>query len=65
MPLACNWSMGKANHTGSQTDDESPENRKEGGLEALEECLKYWMYAFLNEQEILRKDEKTLIFRMN
>ncbi len=35
-----------------------------GGLEALEECLKYRMYAFLNEQEILRPDEKTLIFRM-
>ncbi|HEX3011024.1 MAG TPA: DUF6125 family protein [Syntrophomonadaceae bacterium] len=36
-----------------------------GGLDALEECLKYRMYAFLNEQEIVRPNEKTLIFRMN
>ncbi len=36
-----------------------------GGLDALEQCLKYRMYAFLNEQEIIRPDEKTLIFRMN
>lgn len=36
-----------------------------GGLDALAECLKYRMYAFLNEQEILRPDEKTVIFRMN
>jgi len=35
------------------------------GLESLEQCLKYRMYAFLNEQEIIRPDEKTLIFRMN
>ena len=36
-----------------------------GGLESLEQCLKYRMYTFLNEQEIIRPDEKTLIFRMN
>lgn len=36
-----------------------------GGLDALAECLQYRMYAFLNEQEILRPDEKTVIFRMN
>jgi len=35
-----------------------------GGLNNLEECLKYRTYAFLNEQEIERPDEKTLIFRM-
>lgn len=36
-----------------------------GGLDALEICLKYRMYAFLNEQEIIRPDDQTLIFRMN
>lgn len=36
-----------------------------GGLDALEECLGYRLYAFLNKQEILRPDEKTMIFRMN
>lgn len=36
-----------------------------GGLDALAECLRYRMYAFLNEQEILRPDDKTVIFRMN
>lgn len=36
-----------------------------GGLDALGECLRYRMYAFLNEQEIQRPDEKTLIFSMN
>lgn len=36
-----------------------------GGLDALAECLSYRMYAFLNEQEIQRPDEKTLIFSMN
>lgn len=35
-----------------------------GGLDALEECIKYRLYAFLNEQEIIRSDENTLIFRM-
>lgn len=35
-----------------------------GGLDALAECLRYRMYAFLNEQEITRPDEKTLIFKM-
>jgi len=36
-----------------------------GGLDALAECLRYRMYAFLNEQEIKRPDEKTLVFSMN
>lgn len=36
-----------------------------GGLDALAECLCYRMYAFLNEQQIERPDEKTLIFKMN
>lgn len=36
-----------------------------GGLDALEQCLKYRMYAFLNEQECLRPNDKTLLFRMN
>lgn len=36
-----------------------------GGLEALEQCLKYRLYSFLNEQEIKRVDDKTLIFSMN
>jgi hypothetical protein len=36
-----------------------------GGLDALAECLSYRMYAFLNEQQIERPDEKTLIFKMN
>lgn len=35
-----------------------------GGLDALEQCLKLRLYAFLNEQEIERPDKKTLIFRM-
>lgn len=36
-----------------------------GGLEALEVALGYRLYAYLNVQEILRPDERTLIFRMN
>ncbi len=36
-----------------------------GGLDSLEQCLKYRMYAFLNEQEMIRPDDKTLIFQMN
>ena len=36
-----------------------------GGLSALKEALKYRLYSFLNKQEIIEKDEKTLIFRMN
>lgn len=35
-----------------------------GGLDALAECLKYRLYAFLNDQEIERVDENTLVFRM-
>ena len=35
-----------------------------GGLDALAECLRYRMYAFLNQQQIERPNEKTLIFKM-
>lgn len=36
-----------------------------GGLEALEQALGYRLYAYLNVQEAIRVDERTLIFRMN
>lgn len=36
-----------------------------GGLDALEECLKYRMYAFLNEQHSERRDPSTLLFYMD
>ena len=36
-----------------------------GGLDALETCLKYRMYAFLNEQHCERPDDKTLVFYMD
>jgi len=36
-----------------------------GGLEALEKALGYRLYAFLNVQECIRVDERTLVFRMN
>lgn len=36
-----------------------------GGLEALEKALGYRLYAYLNVQECLRVDERTLVFRMN
>ncbi|MCL4516445.1 MAG: DUF6125 family protein [Firmicutes bacterium] len=35
------------------------------GLPALEEALKFRLYALINQQEILRPDDRTLIFRMN
>lgn len=35
------------------------------GLEGLERALKFRLYAFINEQEILRPDESTLILTMN
>ncbi len=35
-----------------------------GGLPALEKALKYRLYAFINEQQIERPDQKTLIFKM-
>lgn len=38
---------------------------EKGGLEALAEALKFRLYAFINRQEILRVDERTLVFRMN
>lgn len=36
-----------------------------GGLDALAQALKFRLYALINEQEILRPDERTLVFRMN
>ena len=36
-----------------------------GGLDALEKALGYRLYAYLNVQEMVRVDERTLIFRMN
>lgn len=38
---------------------------EKGGLDALERALKFRLYAFLNKQEIIRPDERTLIFHMN
>ena len=38
-----------------------PEN---GGLEALEKALEFRLYAFINKQETVWRDEKTLEFRM-
>lgn len=35
-----------------------------GGLDSLARALEFRLYAFLNQQEILRPDEHTLIFRM-
>lgn len=37
---------------------------EKGGLEALEQALNFRLYAFINQQEILRPDDKTLILRM-
>jgi len=37
---------------------------KGGGLDNLEECLKYRMYAFINEQKTVRVDDNTLEFYM-
>lgn len=39
-----------------------PEN---GGIDALEEALKFRLYAVINKQEAIRRDENTLEFRMN
>jgi len=36
-----------------------------GGLDALEKALGYRLYAHLNVQEMIRVNERTLIFRMN
>jgi len=38
--------------------------KKGGGLRALEECLKYRMYAFINEQKVEWIDKNTLEFYM-
>ena len=38
-----------------------PEN---GGIDALEEALKFRLYAVLNQQESIRVNDKTLIFQM-
>lgn len=35
-----------------------------GGLPALKEALQWRVYAFLNQQEIVEKDNNTLIFKM-
>jgi len=35
-----------------------------GGLPALEQALKYRLYAFINEQQIELPDQKTLVFKM-
>lgn len=35
------------------------------GLDGLAQALQHRLYAYLNVQEILRPDERTLIFRMN
>ena len=35
-----------------------------GGLPALKEALQWRLYAFINQQEIIEKDENTLIFKM-
>lgn len=41
-------------------------NIKEGGgLAALKKALKFRLYAYINEQEIIEVDDGTLIFRMN
>ncbi|MHB1654686.1 MAG: DUF6125 family protein [Desulfitobacteriaceae bacterium] len=39
-----------------------PEN---GGLDSLERALNFRLYAFINQQEILRPNERTLILHMN
>ncbi|MGD1995686.1 MAG: DUF6125 family protein [Anaerolineae bacterium] len=36
-----------------------------GGLEALQQALGYRLYAYINVQEFIRTDERTLVFRMN
>jgi len=36
-----------------------------GGLPALNKALQYRLYSVINRQEIIEKDESTLIFRMN
>lgn len=36
-----------------------------GGLDALARALEFRLYAFINQQQTIRPDERTLIFRMN
>lgn len=36
-----------------------------GGLEALEQALPLRLYGFVNEQEVIRVDARTLLLRMN
>ncbi|HEY3363812.1 MAG TPA: DUF6125 family protein [Symbiobacteriaceae bacterium] len=36
----------------------------EAGLDGLDQALRFRLYAVVNEQEILRPDERTLIFQM-
>ncbi|MHB8926440.1 MAG: DUF6125 family protein [Bacillota bacterium] len=35
-----------------------------GGLDALEQALRFRLYAFINEQEVERPDDRTLLFTM-
>ncbi|MGB9772983.1 MAG: DUF6125 family protein [Bacteroidota bacterium] len=35
-----------------------------GGLHALEQALKFRLYAFINEQEVEWLDDRTMVFRM-
>ncbi|MBM7867705.1 hypothetical protein GTO89_13750 [Heliobacterium gestii] len=37
---------------------------EQGGLDALEQALQYRLYAFINEQSIVRESPDKLIFRM-
>jgi len=36
-----------------------------GGLPALRQALGYRLYAYINTQEIIEVDERTIVFRMN
>jgi len=36
-----------------------------GGIPALKKALQYHLYAYLNVQETLDVDERTIVFRMN
>ncbi len=38
---------------------------EDGGLSALKTALKFRLYAYINKQEIIEKNEKSFIFRMN
>ncbi|AGL03364.1 DUF6125 family protein [Desulfoscipio gibsoniae] len=38
---------------------------EQGGLDALDQALRFRLYAFLNKQEIIRQAPNKLVFRMN